>query len=39
MGCRNVEWIHLAQDKIRCTAIVNTVILINIRFQRKVGKF
>jgi hypothetical protein len=30
MGSDKVEWIHLAQDRVECQALVNTVMNIRV---------
>jgi len=37
IGWKAVDWMHLAQDKDRWRALVNTV--MNIRFPKKAGNF
>jgi hypothetical protein len=35
--CDGVEWIHLAQDRDRCLAVMNEV--MNLRVTLKAGNF
>jgi hypothetical protein len=37
IGCDNVEWVHLAQDRDYRSAVVNTV--LNFRVQQMAGNF
>jgi hypothetical protein len=37
IGCGNMDWIILAQDRDRWMALVNTA--VNLRFAQNVGKF
>jgi hypothetical protein len=33
IGCEDVDWIHLAQDKVHFWALVNTVDLVNLQIS------
>jgi hypothetical protein len=35
IGCGNVEWMHLAQDRDQWRAVVNTVIIFRFRKSEK----
>jgi hypothetical protein len=30
IGCRNVDWIHVAQDRDQCRALVNAVMNLQV---------